>query len=65
MKIITSLDMNTSYITSNKPSSSYEHLNANLMTLIVLQSHGKSPQFNKHLSSVHLKVNTQLQIITW
>ena len=40
-KIITSLDMNLLYITSNKPSSSSEHLNSNLMPCIIPQSPGK------------------------
>ena len=36
-KIIASLDMNVSSITPNKPSSSFEHLNANFMQGILLK----------------------------
>ena len=38
MKSITSLDMNLSAITSKKSPLSYENNNANLMTIILLQS---------------------------
>ena len=41
MKSITPLDMNLPAVTSRKPHSSSEHLNANLMTWILLQSPGK------------------------
>ena len=50
LKSITSIDMNLSDITSNKPSSSSEHLKPNIMTRILLRSPGKSPQFTNHLS---------------
>ena len=62
MKIINSLDTNISAITPNKPSSSSKHLNANIMTWILLQLPGKPPKSNKNLSSMHLEGNTQLQI---
>ena len=42
VKSMTSLDINISAITSNKPSLFSEHLNANLMIWIVLQSPGTS-----------------------
>ena len=54
--------MNLSAINSNNPYFSSEHINPNLMICTVLQSLGKSLQFTKHLSSLHLKGNTQLQI---
>ena len=65
LNIITSIDMNVSAITSNKPSSSYEHLKSDLMPCKLLQASGKSPQFTKHLSSMHPKGNNQLQIQKW
>ena len=55
--------MDISAITSNKNNFSYEHLNSNLMPQIALQQPFKSPQFIKHFSSVHLKVNTQLKFV--
>ena len=55
LKSITSIAMNISAITSNKPYSFPEHLNSNLMSLILLQSPGKSPQVTKHLSSMRPK----------
>ena len=58
MKCIAYIGMNISAITSNKPYLSSEHLNADIMTWILLKSHGKSPQFTKHLSSMHLEGNT-------
>ena len=61
VKIITSLDVNKIFITSNKSYFSSEHINDHLMTWIVPQSRGKSPKFTKYLSSIHLKGNTQLQ----
>ena len=63
MKIITSLDMNLSPITSNTHSLSYEHLNYNIMPQIFLQSPGKSPLFIKHFLSIHLKLNILIKII--
>ena len=36
-KIITFVDMNISAITSNKPSSYYEHLKSDIMPFILLQ----------------------------
>ena len=54
LKSITSIDMNVSAITSNKPSLSYEHIKSNLMPWILLQSPEKSPQFTNHLSSCTL-----------
>ena len=65
LKNITSIDMNISSITSNKHSLSYEHLKSDIMPWILLQSPGKSPQFTKHLSSIHPKGNTQVQILKW
>ena len=50
LKSITSIDMNISAITSNKTSSSSEHLKSDIMTWILLQSPGKPPQFTNHLS---------------
>ena len=41
LKVITSIDMNVSAITSNKPSSSSEHLKSDLIPCILLQSPGK------------------------
>ena len=64
-KSITSVDMNLSSITSNKPSSYYEHQNTYIMPWILLKLPRKIPQFTKHLSSIHPKVNTQLQILKW
>ena len=55
LKIITSIDMNVSAITLNKPSSSSENLKSDLILWILLQSPEKSPQFTKHLSSMHQK----------
>ena len=65
LKSITSIAMNLIDITSNKTSSSSEHLKSNLMPCIPLQPPGKSPQFTKHLPSMHPKGNTQLQIRKW
>ena len=57
--------MKVSFITSNKSSTSSEHLKFDLIPWIILQSPGKPPQFTKHLSSVHPKGNTQLQNRKW
>ena len=65
LKGITSIDMNVSYITSNKPSSSSEHLKYDPMQWILLKSPGKSSQFTNHLSSVYPNGNTQLHILKW
>ena len=65
LKIITSIDMNLSDITSKKRSLFYEHLKDNLMPCIVLQSPVKSPQFIKYFSSMHPRGNTQLQTRKW
>ena len=62
LKHITSIDMNVSSITSNKHFLSSEHLKSDLMPCIFLESLGKSPQFTKYLSSMHLKGNNQIQI---
>ena len=64
VKIITYHDINLSDITPKEPLS-YEHLNAYIMICNVLKLPVKSPQLTKHLSSVHLKVITQLQIRKW
>ena len=61
LRSITSIDMNVSAITLNQHSLSYEHLKYDIMTCILLQSPGKSPQFTKYLSSMHPKVNPQLK----
>ena len=55
LKNITSIDMNVSAITSNKPFSSYEHIKAYLMPWILLQLPVKSPQSTNHFSSMHTK----------
>ena len=47
LKIITSIDMNASTITSNKHSSSSEHIKSDLMPWILLQSPG-----NHHSSPI-------------
>ena len=52
-KSITSIDMNVSPITYNKPSLSSEHLKSNLMPWILLQSPEKSPQSTNRLSSIY------------
>ena len=65
MKSITSIAMSISTITSNKLSSSSEHLKTDIVPWILLQPPGKSPQFTKHLSSMHPKGNTQLKIRKW
>ena len=65
LKIITSIDINVSSITSNKPSSSFEHLKFDLMSWILLKAPEKSPQFTNHLSSMYPNGHTQLQIIKW
>ena len=65
LKIITSLEIKLSAITSKKPYLYSEHLNADLKPWVFLQSPGKSPQFTKNLSSVHLEGNTQLKIRKW
>ena len=62
LKSITSITINVPDITSNKPSSSSEHIKSYLVPWILLLSPVKSPQFTKHLSSVHPKGNIQLQI---
>ena len=62
-KSIASLGMNLSAITSNKNYVSSEHLNADIIPWIVLQSPGKSPLCTKHFSSMHLKGNTQLKFL--
>ena len=62
LKIITYIDINSSDITPNKPSSSSEHLKSDLMLWILLQSPEKSPQFTNHFSSIYPNRNTQLQI---
>ena len=62
LKNITSIDMNVSSITSERYSSSSEHIESDLIPWILLQSLGKSPQFTKHLSSMQPKGNTQLKI---
>ena len=61
MKSITSIAMSISTITSNKISSSSEHLKTDIVPWILLQPPGKSPQFTKYLSSMHPKGNTQLK----
>ena len=65
LKIIISIDMNVSAISLNKNSSYSGHLKSYLMPWILLMSPVKSPQFIKHLSSMHSKGNTQLQILKW
>ena len=65
MKIITSLDMDLSAITLNKPSSSSEDLNAYLMPWIILKATEKSPQFTNHMSYLNLEGTNQLQIRKW
>ena len=52
LKSITYIDMNVSAINSNKPSSSFENPQYDLMPWIILQSPEKSPQFTHHLSSM-------------
>ena len=52
LKSITSINMNVSDITSNKPSLSSKHLESDHMTWKLLHSPGKSPQFTHHLSSM-------------
>ena len=59
-KSITSIDMNVSPITYNKPYLSSEHLKYDIMPWIILQSPEKSPQFTNHLSSIYPNGNTQL-----
>ena len=65
LKCITSIDMKVSDITSNKPSSSSEHLKSNLIPWILLQYLEKSPQFTNNLSSMYPNGNTQLHIRNW
>ena len=62
LKSITSITMNLSAIALNKPSSSSEHQKSDLVPWIILQSPVRSPQFTKHLSSMHTKGKNQLQI---
>ena len=62
LKSITSIDMNVSAITPNKPYSSPEHLKSDIITWILIQSPGKPSQFTNNLSSMHSKGNTQLQL---
>ena len=50
LKSITSIDINISSITSNKPPFSSEHLRSYLVPWILLQSPEKSPQFTIRLS---------------
>ena len=65
LKNITSIDMNVSAITLDKPSFSSENIISELMPWILLQSLGKSPQPTKYSSSMHHKENNQLQIRKW
>ena len=65
MKIITSIEMNLPTKNSNKLYSYSEHINAGLITYILLQSPEKWQHFTKHLSSVYLEGNIQLQIRKW
>ena len=65
LKSITSIEMNVSAITSNKPSLSSEHLKSYFVPWILLRSQGKSPQFANHLSSIYPNGNTQLKIRKW
>ena len=65
LKSITSLDMNLSAIISNRPSSSSEHLNTNLMPWMILKSPETSPQFTNRMFSLSLEGTIQLQILKW
>ena len=60
LKNITSIEMNVSAITPNKPYSSSEHIKYDIITWILLQSQEKSPQFTNHLFSMLPNGNTQL-----
>ena len=60
LKSITSINMNVSAITPNKPSLYYEHIKLNLIPWIIRKSPVKPPQFIKNLSSLHPKGHTQL-----